>query len=290
MAVRMIPYGYRMEDGRLGIEPQETETVRWIFTAYLSGRLLSEIAQILTERGETYLPGNAVWNKNKIARIIENKRYTGTEGYPKIIEQAVFERANTLKKSKARRDVPVPESIRAFVGMTVCAECGQPYVRKPSWSVRERWLCRGGCKSDRYLSDHEILSELANAMTVVRRSESLRMPEKAKTYEPNADIIRRTNEIGQMCEQTGVRFELVSPAILECAGAKFRCCRADPARIYNDLVQNVAEQIDDTKPIDEVFLKAAVRRLEIHRDGHITLCLVNGIKVGGGKGPCRLRS
>ena len=48
MALRMIPYGYRMADGRLEIEPQETETVRWIFTAYLSGRLLSEIAQILT--------------------------------------------------------------------------------------------------------------------------------------------------------------------------------------------------------------------------------------------------
>lgn len=72
MALRMIPYGYRMEDGRLEIEPQETETVRWIFTSYLSGRLLSEIAQILTERGEPYLPGNAIWNKNKIARIIEN--------------------------------------------------------------------------------------------------------------------------------------------------------------------------------------------------------------------------
>lgn len=57
-----------------------------------------------------------------------------------------------------------------------------------------------------------------------------------------------------------------------------------------DMVQNAAEQIDDSKSIDEAFLKAAVRRLEIHRDGCITLCLANGIKVGGGKEPCRLRS
>ena len=44
MRNRNIPFGYQYQNGVLAIHPQESQTVRAVFAAYLSGEPLSKIA------------------------------------------------------------------------------------------------------------------------------------------------------------------------------------------------------------------------------------------------------
>lgn len=70
--------GYRhTEDGQLIIVESEAETVRFIFLAYVIGYSLSEIAEILTERGRPTLKGNTHWNAAMVKNIMMNERRWG---------------------------------------------------------------------------------------------------------------------------------------------------------------------------------------------------------------------
>lgn len=82
---RKIPFGYRMESGTLLPQTTEAETVRWIYASYLRGNSLKGLADKLREQGVPYMEGK-VWNKNMVARILEDQRYAGTEDFPAIIE------------------------------------------------------------------------------------------------------------------------------------------------------------------------------------------------------------
>ena len=70
---RKIPFGYRMESGTLLPQTTEAETVRWIYASYLRGNSLKGLTDKLCEQGVPYMEGK-VWNKNMVARILEDQR------------------------------------------------------------------------------------------------------------------------------------------------------------------------------------------------------------------------
>ena len=48
MKHRTLPFGYEIQNGIVQINKAETQTVTWIFTEYLNGSNLKEIAESLT--------------------------------------------------------------------------------------------------------------------------------------------------------------------------------------------------------------------------------------------------
>ena len=87
MKNRTIPYGYTYAEGRIILHPQESEIVREVCQDYLSGQSMLWIAQGLNNRMIEYMVGVYGWNKARIKRIIEDKRYLGDEKYPAIINK-----------------------------------------------------------------------------------------------------------------------------------------------------------------------------------------------------------
>ena len=81
MSLRHIPYGYRIEKGTPVIVPEEAEIVSRIFHRYDDGETLLAVADSLTEQQIDYYEGKRQWNKNMIARILENRKYIGEETY-----------------------------------------------------------------------------------------------------------------------------------------------------------------------------------------------------------------
>ena len=77
--IRYIPYGYTMRNGRTVISTEEAEIIREIFKAYLEGASLKAIAEELTGRQIPYTQKTTTWDKARIARIIDNAKYAGTE-------------------------------------------------------------------------------------------------------------------------------------------------------------------------------------------------------------------
>ena len=87
MKTRNIPFGYTMENGKIIFHPTESQAVQAIFSDYLDGQSLLKIAQSLNERQVEYLPEVAGWNIARLKRIIEDKRYIGSDSY-RFIETA----------------------------------------------------------------------------------------------------------------------------------------------------------------------------------------------------------
>ena len=79
MKNRYIPYGYTIRNGKLVIEKGEAEIIRQIYEQYIAGASLKEIAEQLTKRQVPYSEKTADWGKARVARIIGNTKYLGTD-------------------------------------------------------------------------------------------------------------------------------------------------------------------------------------------------------------------
>lgn len=89
MKNRKIPYGYEMKNGAVVINGAEAETVKNIFSEYVNGLVLKDIAATLKAQGAEYLPGETDWNKSRVKRIIDDARYCGNEKCPEIINRLI---------------------------------------------------------------------------------------------------------------------------------------------------------------------------------------------------------
>ena len=96
---RKLPFGYRMELGKIVIHPEEASTVHYIFQQYTLGASYNDLVENLRKQNVPYDQGK-LWNKNMVARILENRKYTGQPGWPSIINIEVFERANEKRTNK----------------------------------------------------------------------------------------------------------------------------------------------------------------------------------------------
>ena len=98
-----LPYshflGYRKgADGLPEIVPEEAETVRWIYSLFLSGKTTSSIASFLTREGIPTPAGKKRWAASTVESILKNEKYKG---------DALLQKAFTVdfltKKQKKKR-------------------------------------------------------------------------------------------------------------------------------------------------------------------------------------------
>ena len=92
MGNRKQPFGYRVVMGEIALHPQEAKLVEHIFRQYLAGATYNTLVEELREQSIPYDEGK-VWNKNMVARILEDSRYTGERGYPPVIDREALEKA-----------------------------------------------------------------------------------------------------------------------------------------------------------------------------------------------------
>ena len=134
---RTIPFGYMMQNGEITTNPTEVFAVVTIFSDYLAGHSLLDIAK----RMEVPYSEGAVWNKNMVKRILENEKYLGTDKFPQLISEEMFRAVNEKKSRKATSLCVLPEDMKTVRNLAVCRECGGKLFRK-----NELWDCRNsGC-------------------------------------------------------------------------------------------------------------------------------------------------
>ena len=166
--------GYRKgADGKPEIDPEQAATVRRIYTRFLAGRSLQQIADGLTQSGVSTPMGKTVWQPGVIQSILSNEKYKGDallgktyiedciskkvrvnagerpqyyveNNHPAIIDAATFARvqeelARRASKRKVKQVGTKTEQGRysskyALTELLVCGECGTPY-RRCTWTV-----------------------------------------------------------------------------------------------------------------------------------------------------------
>ena len=181
---RFIPYGYTIREGRTVIEHSEAEIIREIFDDYIKGASLKDIAESLTHRKIPYTEKTDVWDKARIARIIENAKYIGNEEYDPIIDEETYEGAVSMKAARQRNAVRNEcEGIALLRNRVKCADCGSPMVRRISSkrNIKERWTCQNPeCGKRLRISDGDLLQKITILMNRIIANSELLIP-KPKT-------------------------------------------------------------------------------------------------------------
>ena len=161
---RFIPYGYTMRGGHMIIQREEAEVIRGIFSSYLNGSSLKAIAEELTRQKVQYTEKTDVWDKARIARIIDNSRYTGCEEYDPIIDEEVYEEAVAVKTARQRNQMlKDSEAIALLRDRMRCGKCGYPMVRRidSKCKIHESWTCvNDGCGFRIRISDNDLLTKI----------------------------------------------------------------------------------------------------------------------------------
>ena len=81
--------GYdKLPDGTIAINEEQAETVREIFSGFLSGMSLEHLAKVLTDEGRKTGTGAVKWTKTGLQRILSNIKYSGDviQGLTKTID------------------------------------------------------------------------------------------------------------------------------------------------------------------------------------------------------------
>ena len=87
---KRFPIGYRIQNGRAEVVPEEAELVQRIFRDYLEGSTTYGIAKWMTELGVLNANGHPSWSHASIGNLLKNPRYCGDEYYPPIISKELF--------------------------------------------------------------------------------------------------------------------------------------------------------------------------------------------------------
>lgn len=166
---RFFVLGYRRENGRLAVIPEETEIVRSIFDDYLSGKGVTAITKRLNESGSTTQSGG-VFHKSAVERILRNYAYTGNlllqtkfrenhltkvtrknqselprhhaaNTHEAIISQETFDAVQAeILRRKRKYVLTKPQQTSPFTGLITCAICSKHYRRKAT-ATGPVWIC-----------------------------------------------------------------------------------------------------------------------------------------------------
>lgn len=220
--IRYLPFGYAVRNGHTVIDQQEAETVRGIFTAYIQGASLKEIAEDLTAKNVPYTERSCVWDKARISRILENAKYTGDAEFDAIIEESVYEEAVAAKSARRwNQAVAECEGIRHLRDHIRCGNCGAPMLRhiNSKRAIRESWTCsNAACGLRVRISDGELLQKVTLLMNRIIENADLLLPHETArhTDSPAVQALQQqiTNEMSReqpdeqkivdlLCEITG---------------------------------------------------------------------------------------
>ena len=279
MANRMITYGYGMQDGELVVINVEAIIVKRIFKDYIDGKLLAEIADELTRESVEYFLGNCQWNKNRIARIIDNEKYIGADGYPQIIDDDDFVYAKQLKESKGAKKIHFDEEIEYLRNnKLICAQCGSSIRRISKWRSREKWMCRKGCGNEIYLSDNVIFGGINAIIFKITQNPNIAVPIRQETsYNPA--LKRCQNEVNRVFGSKNPTFTAGKKMIFELAQLKFEIGNETTPDIYTDMLIEDCAKIVAQERVDKAFIEKHIEKISVDKDGYVIVRFINGAEL-----------
>lgn len=278
MKNRRFPYGYEMQNGLIVICLKEAYTVKQIFSQYLNGENLKNIAERLTENQIEFLPGEYNWNKSRIKRMIEDKRYIGGDNYPTIIDKNTFQRANVEKNNRIRNINPVITSEKKLLtNKVICSNCGRRLFHNTDSRLKnsEKWFCKNeGCKFSVYMTVAELEHEITEILNLLILQPGLVEYEGTDiSAEPSIEIIRLENEIEQQLESIDFDKNEIQNMILQCAAKKYDAYKG--VRHITDRLKADFEKSSPLSAFNAELFDITVSAVVIDKDKKVSLKLKN---------------
>lgn len=278
MKNRRFPYGYEMQNGVIIISAKEADTVKRIFREYLNGDNLKIIAERLTEKQVEFLPGEYGWNKNRIKRMIEDKRYIGDNSYPAIVDEDVFKRANAEKNNRRTNAEPIiTTEKKILVHKVQCANCENKLFHNTNSKLKnsELWYCKNkDCKFSVYMTVAELEHEITEILNLLISTPKFTEYEETDIQtEPSLEIIRMENEIERQLESIDFDKNEIQNMILQCATKKYDAYKG--VRHITDRLKADFEKSSPLSAFNAELFDRTVSAITIDKDKKVCLKLKN---------------
>ena len=166
------PFGYKIVDKRLIVEPTESKWVKKIFADSLAGKSTLEVKRLLDSKGVIPRRAKGLWTIGSIQALIKNTHYIGKYEYtdkksgmvvkvscPAIVDELTWKSVQQMKKREVAR-TPQKNRTKKFYllrDLMFCGHCGRPFGARSKESKNENlyycpnkertWAKEGGTKT-----------------------------------------------------------------------------------------------------------------------------------------------
>ena len=296
-----ITYGYRLVDGYMRMNPEQSEAVHLIFDAYDGGESIKKIVGMLKDRKAPTTRGKPSWSPTLIRKILRNKDYLGVEPYPRMIEEEQFDRVQEhLKRSRDLWNQRHPsgsiQRTSMYTGRLICSSCGGVYsIYKQSGKEDRRkiryWKCRHydpatkePCKMP-ILTEKQLDGMFLQALMQMKIEPTLYHEEMKKILKGLIKERQRMeselNECWNRCNKDDERMEQLYFRI---AARRYQEIKmTELTRQIEEYLREVnastqADSIDSLKTIDASIFKI-IKRVEVQPDRSLRFGLINNAIV-----------
>ena len=248
MGNRKQPFGYQMVMGEIVPHPAEAELVQHIFRQYLSGATFNSLTTELRDQPIPYDDGK-LWNKNMVARILEDRRYTGNGSYPALIQSDELEQ---VQRKRVIRQAPVQQT------------AAQKILRRLSGQTATRQM------------EGQIL-KLLN--TLIAAPEQIRPPEPEHSGQSAEPELQR--ELNRVMSCQPIDEEAAKKLILAIAAARYSAIGS--GEYETTRLRRLFSRHPPMQELDADLLQSAVSAIHCRSGGTLDIRLKNDQVIGKGK-------
>ena len=271
---RRIPFGYMMQNGIITTNPAEVLAVLTIFSEYMAGKSLENIANNMN----VPYSEDKIWNKNMVKRVLENEKFLGTDTYPQLISEDVFKAVNERKSAKATSLCIVPDELQEVRSLTVCKECGKRLFRTKA----ELWDCRNNeCHHYLFkLTDEMLTGAILNILnTVIANPVLIEAVATVSEYIPTSEIRSKQSEINRAIDNGTKTAEEIRNDILRLAELKYKHCTYSDVNQKTELLKFLIDSRNQLNTLDIGLLRSCVKRITVSHSCVIEAEFINGVII-----------
>ena len=263
MLNRTLPFGYHMSHGKICILENEAEIVRRVFAAYAEGRSYDDLTRWLNGQSIPYLQGKP-WNKNAVARILQDERYLGDDTYPPIITAAEF--AHRSPSKTGRLNLPQVKDIRILAR---CGVCGEPIRRER----KNTWRCPHCMMSAVPSTDQRLIDDVSELLRgLYSHADMVSIPASLDDESPS--VLTAENELVQVMNAAKFDEAVAKSKALSLAAARFDALGSEDYETMR--IQHLLDRAEPSTELDTTLLRQITSAILISPTGEVSLKLKNG--------------
>ncbi|WP_206458283.1 recombinase family protein [Anaerovorax sp. IOR16] len=290
-----MPIGYKMVDGKIQIDKEKSKTVKKIYSEYLKGKSLLAIAKELSEKEVPNANNKTNWTHGAIGRILENIKYMGDEVYPKLIDNATFDKVQIKRKQKENQlgRTAQPNSMKnqsLFANKIFCGECGEPYRKYTEHSgkasEKSRWKCKKYIFKNRVLcrnlfyTDEELKLVFISAVNqLIKNQRLLDKPHKKELAKMSKELLAIENQIHKLEEDEKFSSQELADLIFKRAELTYSTSKVDDYEVQTQKIKELLIGQNQLTEFDVELFKGMIDKITIYQDGKVETQFINGLKI-----------
>lgn len=269
---RNLPYGYHIVNGKIAVCDEEAIIVKRIFKLYVDGGSLGTIAKTLTTERISYSDLTTDWNKSRLSRLLENKKYIGAEGYPNIITVEMFETAMKIKSSK-RATVPSDNNDKTV--QLICNLCGARLHNRNA-NGKQFFQCNK-CGYRLNVAVNEVVDRVKIIYDYLTRNAEVLIPKKhVETASQKPDI--KLYELRNKLMQTDFDQDEVLQIISDIAKIEYNASDVGSDILARRLKNRIERASCDGK-VSVEFIQEYIDKVFVDKRGNIILYMTTGVQI-----------